>query len=213
MRFNEFLTEDFATEQIIMNQVKTIRQNCQPYLTQNRGAINGFPLYRGVKKTNEASVIRREVRLGNRKPKDMPLELHQFINGYFKKHYGAPFRNAMFVTSSVGNASEYGDVYVIFPAGEFQYLWSADYEDLYSITSEFGFEHIPPNMEDPIEWKKVAKEALVDEVLSTYQTDGLEKAIDSSHEIMIRCPYYYGIHSDVMYNKPLREEIMDGLYK
>jgi len=211
MRFNEFLTEDFATEQIIMNQVKTIRQNCQPYLTQNRDAINRFPLYRGVKKTNEAKVIRKEVRLDDRKPKDMPLKLHQFINGYFKKHYGAAFRNAMFVTSSVGNASEYGDVYLIFPAGNLQYLWSADYEDLYSITGEFGFESMHGDWNNE-RWQD-AQELLVDQVLSTYQTDGLEKAIDSSHEIMIRCPYYYGIHSDVMYNKPLREQIIDGLYR
>ena len=69
MRYIELITEDAATEQVIMNQVKTIRQNCQPYLAQNRDAINRFPLWRGVKKTNDANVIRKEVRLDGRKPK------------------------------------------------------------------------------------------------------------------------------------------------
>ena len=210
------LTEDFATEQIILNQIGTIKQNCQPYLQQNRDAVNRFPLYRGVKKTKHANVIRKDVRLGDRKPSDMPLDLHQFVNGFFKQEYGAPFRNAMFVTGSSGTAGEYGTAYLIFPAGEFQYLWSEHYEDLFSITSEYGFDQVAPSSlddDEKIEWRENAKEELVDGVLRTYQTDELEKAIDARHEIMIRCSHYYGIHADVLYNLPLAKQIREILYK
>lgn len=208
------LTEalDFATEQTILNVAGTIKANCQPYLQQNKDAVNRFPMYRGVRKTNNANVIRKEVRLSDRKPKDMPYDLHQFINGYFKQNYGGAFRNGMFVSGSPGVSSEYGDTYIIFPAGEFQYLWSPHYEDLYSITSEYGFDQTPPSSEETIGWKEDAKQELEDGVLNAYQTDELEKGIDSGHEIMIRCSHYYGIHHDIMYNEELRNKIREVLY-
>ena len=217
MRYRELITEGATELATILNLTRTIKQNCQPYLQQNSGAVNRYALYRGVRSTKGApNGIRKEVRLTDRKPKDMPHSLHQFINGYFKKNYGAAFRSAIFATGSSGSAGEYGEMYIIFPAGEFQYLWSPDYEDLYSITSEYGFDQIAPSSmsnEEKVEWQENAKEALQDEVLSSYQTDKLEAAIDSSHEIMIRCSHYYGIHADVMYNKEYREAINDELYK
>lgn len=223
MRYHELITEDSGAEQSVLNAAKTIRQNCLPYLTENRDAINRHPLYRGVKPpgghsvtgAGDANVIRKEVRLTDRKPTDMPYDLHQFINGYFKQQYGSSFRSAMFVSGSSGMASDYGTTYIIFPAGEFQYLWSEDYEDLYSITAEYGFDQISPSSmspEEAVEWKENAKESLEDEVLSTYQTDDLESAIDSAHEIMIRCSHYYGIHADVMYNEKLRNQVRAILY-
>lgn len=217
------LTEDFATEQTVLNQAKTIRQNCQPYLKQNTDAINRYPMYRGVKPpgghsvtgVGDANVIRKEVRLTNRKPSDMPFELHEFINNYFQEEYGAPFRSAMFVIGSSGQAGAYGTVYLIFPAGKFEYLWSPEFEDLFSITGEYGYEFASNTLgrEKRIKVTTEIKQNIADEVLSTYQTDGLMEAIDSTHEIMIRTQYYYGIHADVMYNKELREKIIEILYK
>lgn len=223
MRYRQLIKEDFASEQTILNAAKTIKQNCQPYLQQNKDAINRYPMYRGVKPpgghsvtgAGDANVIRKDVRLTDRKPSDMPRELHHFINQYFMQNYGAAFRTAMFVSGSSAMASDYGTTYIIFPAGEFQYLWSDSYEDLFSITSEFGLDDNPPSSldaEEAIEWKENSKEELVDGVLRTYQTDELMKGIDSKHEIMIRCSHYYGIHSDVMYNKELREKIIEVLY-
>jgi len=182
MRFNEFITEDFAAEQIILNYARTIKQNCQPYLQQNPSAIFRYPLYRGVKPlggfrsgsgVGDANVIRKEVRLTNRKPSDMTIELHQFINGYFKQEYGAAFRSAMFASGSPDQASDYGTVYIIFPAGNFEYLWSPEYEDLYSITGEYGYEYASNALgrEASIKAKTEIKENIIDEVLSTYQTD------------------------------------------
>jgi len=209
------LFEDWGGEQTVLNQVGTIRQNCQPYLQQNGGAIDHDALYRGVKPPGghsvtgdgDADVIRKEVRLTDRRPSDTPRELHNFVNQYFQTHYGAPFRTAMFASGSQGQANDYGTVYVIFPAGEFQFLWSPDIEDMYSLTAEYGLEH---HMEPGAQ--KEAFETLEDNVLRTYQTDNLVEAIGSNHEIMIRCSHYYGIHSDIMYNKELQHQIREGLY-
>ena len=213
MRYRE-LTEDFATEQTLINYAGTIRQNCQPYLKQNPSAIIRHTLYRGVKMRGPkfADIIRKEVRLKNRKPSDMPLFLHKFINGYFKKEYGSSFRSSMFAGGSLMSAQDYGPAYVIFPIDNFKYLWSPKFEDLYSITSEYGFDDLSPFEEHkgPVFTKEIT-DSLIDEVLSTYQTSNLTQAIDSGHEIMIRCKAYYGILADVV--SEAQDEINKILYK
>ena len=90
------------------NNIKTIKQNCQPYLQQNPNALFRHALYRGIGSRYSELVVRKEVRLGSRRPKDMPYQLHQFINGYFQQEHGAAFRNAMFTTGSAEVATEYG---------------------------------------------------------------------------------------------------------
>ena len=216
MRYRE-LTEDFAEKQTLINIAGTIRQNCQPYLTQNPSAIIRHPLYRGVKQRGNHSagpshIISKEVRLTNRKPSDMPVDLHKFINGYFKKEYGAPFRNAMFANGGYSAAKDYGPVYIIFPIGNFKYLWSQLYEDLYTIASEYEFDEYGYfEKEEGVDMNKEVKQTIIDEVLSTYQVDNLIDGIDSEHEIMIRCKGYYGILANAI--DDAHDEINRILYK
>jgi hypothetical protein len=206
----------------ILLYCELIKKDCQPYLQQNPDAVTKNPLYRGVKPPGghsvsgegDADYIYKDIRLTDRKPSDMPYDLHQFINGYFKQEYGASFRSAMFVTGSVGTAGDYGTTYIIFPTGEFQYLWSPEFEDLFSITGEYGYEFASNALgrEAAIKATTEIKQHIADEVLSTYQTDDLLAGINARHEIMIRAKSYYGITSEVMYNGPFMKEIRKVLY-
>jgi hypothetical protein len=61
----------------------------------------------------------------NRRPKDSPEWLHDALNDHFRKKVGVPLRSAsVFCAGSSMLAGNYGDVYAIFPIGEFNYAWS-----------------------------------------------------------------------------------------
>jgi len=161
--------------------METVKLDSQPYLKEIDYNLRGNQLYRGVINTTKP-FIAKTVRLKNRNPKDTSLDLHNKINGYFQEIYGAPFRNSIHVTSDLDQASEYasntiktGNVYIIFPVGQFDFLWSPAVSDMLDST-----------MSEP--WPE-----LVDKTLSTYQTTDLIAAIRSGHEIMIRSKEYYGL--------------------
>ena len=174
------IAEEFDMSDDLVNITLSIKQNCKPYLRENYSPILDLPLYRGVK-TNKA-VFKRDVRLENRKPLDNREVVHQGLNDVFKERFGEEFRNSLFATGDITEASNYGNVYYIFPIGEFSYLWSPDVYDIYGEWLEMELENARPiefinNMRKK-EWK--------------HNTE-LLKAIRSGREIMIRCKSYYGV--------------------
>jgi len=169
---------------------ETVKSDCAPYIKEISGDVSGTQLHRGVIGTKKPYIAKR-VRLEDRKPKDTSPEVHDAINQYFTKKFGAPFRNAIFATSDVDQAGEYafggyrtGEIYTIFPVGKFKYIWSPQIPDLLDSIYEYDL----PGTTAGGEWKRFA-----DERLSTYQSTDLKSAINSSHEVMIRCEEYYGI--------------------
>jgi hypothetical protein len=61
----------------------------------------------------------------------VPKVIHDRINKFFVDKFGQPFRNAMFATSDHDTAFEYafggmetGETYVVFPVGDFDFIWS-----------------------------------------------------------------------------------------
>ena len=164
---------------------EAIKQDCQPYL---QSVTDPLRLFRGMAYEGKMSLLRKQIRLNDRKPKAMNDEIHNVINDYFTREFGEPFRNALFVISNSNLASSFGIVYNIFPIGEFTYLWSPKVEDLnYNILN--GALETSPGK---------SKEDLIDELhhqLSKYhyRTHGLNDALDFKHEIMIRCKEYYAL--------------------
>lgn len=161
----------------LMAFAQTVKDDCQPYLKEvDYSPAIKYALLRGINTTK--TYIAKRVRLENRIPKDISTDTHNRINKYFQEHYGAQFRNSMLVTSNLSQAEEYaygglniGSVYVIFPVGQFEYLWSPTVTDMLDIvmaTDDFEAD------------------------LETYQTTDLKAGIRSGHEIMIRCKEYYG---------------------
>jgi len=177
--------------------VEQIKRDCQPFLKQvSNLPFNRLSLYRGLG-NESAPYLTKTVRLKNRQPSDTSLEMHQIIQGYFKRNYGEAFRSAMFATGSSATSSDYGESYKIFPIGDFTFLWSNDIEDLFAVLGETelsGDVSFFKN-DNPTEFNTVVN-LFKDEVLATYQTTNLPNAIDSQHEIMIRVPKYYAMRED-----------------
>ena len=178
------LTEITMNEEIL----SIIKKNCGPFLTAINNQITDYPLYRGAKWNQPAllfePLIRKTARLDDRRPKDTNKLKHARINDYFIRTFDEPFRNSVHVTGDEHQASFYGRVFMMFPIGEFTFLWSPHIIDIaFDIKwpAVGNFANVPPTQE------------VVDDVIGNldYHTVDLITAIKSKVEIMIRCEEYY----------------------
>ena len=179
------MDEDFI---FAMKIVEKIKRDCQPYLKEMgqkdmfSAYDRGRALYRGL--DSYKGFLKKRVRLGSRRPTDMNIDDHNMINKYFKKKYGAPFRNALFLTGNRRNAAGYNTgsgaaYYLIFPIGEFKFIWSSRITDLFSAIVG-------------VEGDKVKS------LLNRYQRTDLKAAKDSGNEIMLRCKSYYAVSNFII---------------
>jgi len=204
MKSKEFIIEgDIIGKERIRNWAKVIKRDCQPYLKSHN--IHNHML-RGLGR-EMVPFVEKEVRLENRNPLDTSKYLHKSLNDLFTEKYGAPYRNALFVSGAYNLVKDYGRTYKIFPIGEFNYLWGGS-DDLYNEYQNFDIdkdkwnEYILANPLDKndttdlmhrrrIKFKADAFLEYVDEL--NYRTTDLAGAIESGYEIMIRCKSYYAI--------------------
>lgn len=212
MKSTEFLMENPMSDQEMDDYLEykkemrkyanLIHKHCQPFLQQIKNPKDDI-LFRGM--NINADFIKKNVRLSNRIPVDMPDDVHKKLNQYFTMKYGAPFRNALFVTGDYDIAIEYGNVYAIFPIGNFKFLWSEHVHDLLNAWNEYdnGFDpetYDPTDMHDvkqKEEYKQYLKQFYTEILKAGYKTKDLRKAIKSGHEIMLRCKSYYAVNYDI----------------
>jgi hypothetical protein len=111
--------------------IRLLKTDCKPFLKEYTGRF----LYRGS--SNTYGDIEKVIPKKNRRPLDTPLELHNIWNNAFKKKFGWNVRSeGVFVTGDDFQAGEFGAyVYLVFPIGEFKYVWSSKYKDISADTS------------------------------------------------------------------------------
>ena len=188
------LTEDTIDAAEIKRGLIEIKHNCQPYLQAINYNVFAHPLFRGIKHENE-TVIKKSVRLDDRHPQDFDTDIHNLLNNYFTRTFGAAYRNAMFAAGSSFVSESFGDLYLVFPIGQFTFLWSQNVVDL-QVEHGTRFDDIISNLksgDDQYEWDSIEKylDAL------EYQDTDLQKAIKSNNEIAFRCKEYYGLQIPV----------------
>ena len=188
--------------------VKIFHDECKPFQKEIGfdGIFDFKPLKRGMK--NKSNILIGNVR-PDRRPMSTPLPIHEFMDNWFYEKFGIRFRsNAMFVTKSQGSARLYGNVYIVFPIGEFKYCYSSTIDDLYAtiankIESKLSSHYAPLTKEkfnDFLSDDDNLKFALdiVEKILSDskYIDSDLEK-VSNFPEIMINCKTYLAIKSDL----------------
>jgi hypothetical protein len=126
MRIYELLLENKATSKVI----DLIRKNCQPFLQSNKQSLlNETYLYTGTNRWT--SRVFKSIVPSNRKPKDSPRVIHNLFDNYFRQQFGIAYRsNALFTTLKSSVAENYGNVYVVFPIGNYTILTSPMIDDL-----------------------------------------------------------------------------------
>ena len=131
MRLTTFINEsnlEFGHTQMI----EILLKECMPYL-KDRKFDQYFPtdqLYSG-RQGKQYEFFDDTIRT-NREPKDTPLWIHRQLDDMFYKKFGIKARSStLFTTGDKGVASSYGDVFIVFPKGQYTVLWSEDVGDLY----------------------------------------------------------------------------------
>lgn len=183
--FKQFILEesDLTAEQI----AQKILKDCQFFLKE----INFHPenvfyhgLFRGIGiKTNDEKNILRKWRVNDsREPKDMPRELHDTLDDFFEEEFGTRFRSeSLFATGSKSMAREYGIVFLVFPIGRFEYIWSPVVRDAWEY---FSNEH---------DYTSNQLKKVLHTTDNLYVNKNLDEGIESGNEIMIACESYYTI--------------------
>lgn len=177
--------EEYSRKQLI----ELVNRDCKPYLEHIDNDIMRYQMYRGLEKFGK-NVFKKTARLDDRKPAATGQEKHDRINDYFEREFDHPYRNGVFASGDTSMAGTYGMVHVIFPIGNFEFLWSDSVNDMaYDIKwgSVGGFQNVPPSQE------------VVDNVMSTagYTTGHLQDAILSGNEIMLWCKEYYAVRRSI----------------
>lgn len=209
--FKEFLAEQ---DQTPVSVRVLIERDCKKFIEESKR--NGF-LLRGVKGLshaqagaaldadgNEMEYATKNVRL-DRKPLDFGRRWTTIIDDWFNDKFGIRARTqCLFATGEATSEKDlkfYGEPCVIFPIGDFEYVWSSHITDLYgSITST--------NLGGAADGKAFTEEELQEKVTNYLKSKAYEKntgmseAVKMEHELMIKCSSYYAF--PMMYKDDLK---------
>lgn len=129
MRFLTFLNENKTPESF--DEIKELLyRDCKPFIDELKktNRIDNL-LLSGRKKSNK--FFKGKVRK-DRRPKDTPIEIHNYVDDWFEANWNIrPRSNSIFCTTRRGNAESYGNIYFIFPIGNYKIVYNPNINDLY----------------------------------------------------------------------------------
>lgn len=193
MRFLQFLLEGEASSE---NAILKMESACIPFLKEQGSRKN--ILWRGMSRRFELSNNHMVDVKKDRRPLDTQLELHHALDDWFLDNFGFRARsNAVFASGSENFALVYGDLYAIYPIGDFEYVWSPRIKDTLLLDQEAN--HLLARIEqksgtkfDKEEWLEQKANIIIDLLeKGRYSDTNLKAAIASGSEIMIHCDKYY----------------------
>lgn len=189
-----FTNEEYEEnkDEVLDKIIERIKSDCKPWIQEFGGLV---PLYRGII-SNTPFFSRQYVRQ-DRKPRDSGREIHKKWDNFFKKEFGHPFRSAsVFASTNYNDASDYGDVFLIFPTQTYSYVFSPYVSDL---TESFNVSLQNFNNqnrgEDNYTSNNVPQD-VVNDIMGdfTYEMDfGLDEFLKRRVEVMIKCESYYAL--------------------
>jgi len=136
----------------------------------------------------------------DRRPTDLPIDVHNLIDMWFKKKFGVKARSkSVFATFDYGTADFYGLPYLIFPIGNYKTIHSDKVIDLYSIYSTIRRNIIHTTDYDSASYedKLLIKKSIMAELNKSNYTDKFEF---TNSEIMLACKEYYLVDYKHNYN-------------
>ncbi len=147
-------------------------------------------LYRGIRvNASDPDFIEKKYH-EDRKPKDTPKSIHDYMNKLYKKKFGWPVRNGISVTSSFTQASMYGNAYVFLPVDGFKFVYNLE---IYDFTNDFVGDYVEspdpsvfyaPNLHS--DFRDAAQDVVDDS-----KDSNLKGAFGYQREIMFWCKKYY----------------------
>lgn len=172
---------DTASEQLKFFAA-TLARDCEPYFDKTEKVM-----WRGMGKVSTA--FGRYKCPSGRAPVDTSELVHDLAGSWFIENTGIDYRSeAVFASGSLRQAQGYGNIYAVFPIGNFKFCWSPMVQDF---TYDLAEELYDLEDEDDV----ITAERRVYDSLNhaRYQTTDLPHAIQSNHEIMIHCGEYWAV--------------------
>jgi hypothetical protein len=158
MRLGKYLKEikDYGSN--IEQLTDILRKDCDPFLRETK-RVKDF-VYRGVRRVKGSHPMDGLYQIKprkDRKPVDIPIKLHDEFDELFRREFGWNVRSeGIFATGKRSTASGYGDVYLFFPIGRFDFIWSPYIKDLYDELEAASFpddEFYPEDYDEEYERK------------------------------------------------------------
>ena len=196
MRLQKYINNNLNESYMVkdwLEVVDKLKQDCKPFIREKK---KGKWLYRGIKKSMPPVDIVKPRK--NRKPRDMPEDLHDELDYKFKEEFGWKSRSeGVFCTSNMTDAGYYGEPFIIYPIGKFKYVWSKQISDLYMYLKRNGIiQEVLYQTPTSNKLEQIAKD-----IVDLYQEHNLDDAMDEESEVSILCDSYYAL--DMWFLEPL----------
>jgi hypothetical protein len=143
--FKSFLLQEEIIDDDVDEMIHRIKTECAPFLKEidfkvnpsieNARFINDTNVPRALWRSseNDAPLVKLS---GNRvrHPTDTSPEMHALFVKHFSHQFGYPYRAmGVFCSTSRQQAAGYpGNLFLIFPIGEYEYIYAPDVDDAYS---------------------------------------------------------------------------------
>ena len=130
LRFKKFLQE---SQMDLHDVADLINLNCKPFLSE----VGRLSMYRGMDVSGDRKTLPSSSRHPpEREPRDSSPWFNLMFNGIIHAAYGIEdvrYRS-YFAVGDIGAAAAYGDIFRVYPQGDFEFIWSESIED--SVLSE-----------------------------------------------------------------------------
>jgi len=193
MKFYNYLNEKDYSDEHLEEIKETLQKRCMPFLKEFDASI-----YRGYQKGLGNRMIARKAARKDRIPRFIPIEVHKELDDLLESMYGwRPRSNGVF-TADKTSAGHFGmgiqNTFMFFPAGKYQYIWTAQISELYKYYDDLTKENpATPEYED-------IKDNLINFIKSgIYNTNRLKKIVknDIPYEAIFNCESYYLVDTDI----------------
>lgn len=171
-----------------------LEKDCKKFIRET----GGF-LYRATNRNIGSEVLySKQTSRNNRRPVDTSRSTHFLADSLFKSEFGWKVRSEGVFTATYPIMTKgYGsNIYLVFPIGDFKYVWSEEATDFYITQSEYG--SIWRNKDRSnlgVDLTRHFPKSVMQEIVKLYTNKNLNKAWDDgmSREIILKCPngYYY----------------------
>ncbi len=176
--------EDDATLDEILTLVE---RDCKKFIKETAGF-----LFRATNRQLGTPIKKMKQRT-NRRPVDTSRRVHEMADKAFQKKFGWKVRSEGLFTATRPSMTEgYGmNRYLVFPIGDFDYVWSEEHYDFFISQSELH-SRVKRELGKP---NAKLEQKHVNELIDEYTDKNLKKAFRDrmAREVVLRCPngYYY----------------------
>lgn len=182
MKFQNYIIEE---QEGLSFYIPKIQRECKPFLKAMKGAAGTLTRHQKA----PGPVFKKTTRK-NRKPLDTPLEFHKILDNWFKENFGWNARSSGLFCWGTPFPLLASD-WMVFPAGNFRYIWSTQVKDLYQYFDIELTDNVSMDYEDVFD-------IFIDNSADTYTDKNLKKAVVSEHEIMVDCKYSYLVRQELV---------------